>query len=261
MVVTIAGCHRKAPEAPKKPCQTAKECEVAYQETLYAYDNCKWGKCPDRNAVEGAFLRAEAAKNREYEAKRNVERARERKEAAIRKAAEDEQKRLEREQLQREREEREAAEEAERQRIRREAAEAEAAKQAAIERRQADAQAQARRHGFSQIAFLEDGGLVGFLGDAISDGTSMAELRRTVVELGPLDDSFEARTVLSGGTALFIYDGDGPRVFFRAPPGKTVYEETSLTSLDVEAVRVTGVRSYRTVMGATLQAFVIERVW
>lgn len=265
-LILLVGCHPRYPEAQPN-CVSAAECTRNYAIAKAKYDDCKESRygsvcAEEANEMEGAFNRMYSAQNLEQAAKAEQERK-------VRRAEQAREEQAKRQEEEANRKEREgiARQEEERRRERAEAAQAEVDAQAQAVREATEARQQAvlmdaQRRGFNDVVFAENGGLSGFLEGVIREGTSIHRLGRTAIELAPEDASFEARTVLTGGEALFTFGADhDPRVFFRAPKGRTIYQGTSLTSLGVNAVKVTGVRSYTTPRNTVAQAFVITPVW
>jgi hypothetical protein len=262
LALLVACCARRPAESPT-PCASVEECTRAYQAAHGAYNECKdsnYGAvCSDEaNAMEGAYQRMDFAQKQKAEAHaeeqsriRNIEHAKE--EQAKREQAEADRK--ERETL--------AAIEAEKQRARDEAERArieaeELAAQQALESRQEPVRLQAKRRGFQTVVFAESGGLFEFIGQVTSRGTSTSELSSVMLELSSADSDFAAQTKGPGGDWLFHQDGVW--VFFHAPPGQSIYPGTSLTSLNVEAVKIVGVRPFKHGIREG-QAFVVQRVY
>ncbi len=259
--LALFGCaHALQPEQPRT-CDGLEDCERLYAEELAAYTACKddhyGARCEgEESRMNGAYnQRQEAQAHENARSNAEEERVHELAREADRKA-----QAAEGQQVIEEREAIAAASRAEDARIEQERAAAEEAELQAVLARQSAVKEKATKLGFDSIIYLEKGGLVTYLAAVIEHGTDVKTLGKTVIELSSSDSSFEALSV-QGGVGLFGWSNDGPMVFFPAPKGKTIYDGTSLTSLGVEAVKIIGVRSYRTVRGASAQAFVVAPVW
>jgi hypothetical protein len=255
----LIGCAARQPDPPRS-CSTLDDCERVYAEELAAYNACRdsgyGARCEDEESRMNAAYE-QRGRVETTEQTRDVAEAERQRELAMeadRKAQAAEQQQI--------RDDRQAlvdASRAEDEQRAKEAAERLAAEEQATKAQQEGVADKARQLGFDQIVYLERGGLITYLLAVIDEGIDAKTLTKTVIELSDRDSAFAAMSV-QGGEGLFAWDDSDPRLFFRAPKGKTIYDGTSLTSL-VEAVRITGVRSYRTVLGASVQAFVVVPVW
>jgi len=205
--------------------------------------------------MTGAYQRMKMAENREFEAYaeeksrlRNIEHAKEEKAKREQAVADQKEQAALRAIEEQKRQKREAAEQA-----RVEAHEQELRE--ATEARQSPVVNEAKRRGFKTVVFSESGGLIAFIAQVTSLGSSATELPSVMIELSDDDSGFIAQFKSPNGDWLFTQMGTG--VFFKAPPGQTIYPGTRLTSLNVEAVKITGTRTY----AMARQAFVIQRVY
>jgi hypothetical protein len=127
----------------------------------------------------------------------------------------------------------------------------------AVAAHEAEALAEASRHGFDEVICSK--GVVFVLGDVVANATPMEDLKRLAIELVAFDEDMVALQVLDARRAMFVDDDSGIRVIFKSRA--QVYEGTPITSLGFDFVKITGIETYRTVTGGTKQAFIVEPAW
>ena len=117
---------------------------------------------------------------------------------------------------------------------------------------------QARAAGFTGVVFGKS--LTDVLDEVVANAVPAREVAKVAIELGYKDKGFMATQILQPGTALFFSDYTHAKILLNIP-GASIYEGTSLASLDLDVVRVAGVTQYTSVAGARVQAFRIEPAW
>lgn len=119
--------------------------------------------------------------------------------------------------------------------------------------------AEAKKHGYKEL-FSSERGLTGVLEDVVENAIDVRKLRDFAFEVTDfVDPGFVAAQVL-GKRVRFTSEYTDNQVILQRYKG-AVYENTSLYALEFAAVKVVGVETYRTVIGGTAQAFIIEPAW
>ncbi len=118
--------------------------------------------------------------------------------------------------------------------------------------------AQAKRHGFKDVLLGES--LTSVLTEVVANAYDIRKIKPIAIELGGDDAQFVAEQVLDGGLARFASDYCEAQFVLKGYRG-SVYEGTALGALNLEAVRIVGVKSFPSAVGGTVQAFVVEPAW
>jgi hypothetical protein len=120
--------------------------------------------------------------------------------------------------------------------------------------------AEARKHGFKDIIRVPRG-LTEILEEVVEQGIDTRQLTSYAIEIGGLvDPGFTAQQIISRTQVRLTSEYTDVQIILQKYKG-AVYVGTSIHSLDFAAVKIVGVANYRTVLGGTAQAFVLEPAW